>query len=144
MNPKTFLIRCRAIIVYDNKLLIVKHSIESKFYAIPGGHLEWGEEIQEALKREVVEELGIEPQIGRLLYINNFTEEDERQSIEFFFEITNAKDYLDIDNLGGTHKFELVEIKWASKEDNYNILPEQIQIDLKNNTILSNTIRFIK
>ena len=141
-NKKT-VVRCRAIIVQNDKLLIVKHSEDSDFYALPGGHLEWGEDIRDSLKREIIEELGAEPQIGRLLYVNNLIKEVINQNIEFFFEVTNPHDYLEVKNLGGTHKHELVEICWLKKDDARKLLPKQVQTDLNNGTILSDTVRFL-
>ncbi len=141
-TTKKIVIRCRAVIVYNNKLLVVKHAPSSSFYSLPGGHLEYAENIHDAMKREIIEELGIEPQIGRLLYVNNFIEE-VKQSIEFFFEITNPESFLDTENLSGTHRFELSEICWVDKNDNPNILPKSIQEDLKNDSILSNLVRFL-
>lgn len=140
---KKFIIRNRAVIVHNNELLVVKHSHGNDFYALPGGHMEWAENIHDALKREIVEEFGIEPQIGRLLYINNFVEGDIKQSIEFFFEVTNSKDYLDTENLGGTHKHELAEICWINKDTEKCLLPEQLQKYLKNENLLSDIVRFL-
>jgi ADP-ribose pyrophosphatase YjhB (NUDIX family) len=141
-SNKQIVIRSRAVIVHENKLLVVAIGNHG-FYALPGGHVDWGEDIQIALKRELVEELGIEPVIGRLLYVNNFTEKDAVQSVEFFFEVTNTEDYLDVDNLKGTHSFELSEICWVGADSNPNILPKPLQADLKNNAILSDTVRFL-
>ena len=90
---KKFIIRCRAIIIHEGKLLVVKHTPESAFYALPGGHLEWGEDIKECMSRELEEELGVRGEIGRLFYVNTFIDEGV-QSVEFFFEIKNAKDYV--------------------------------------------------
>lgn len=139
---KKIVIRTRAIIFHNNKLLVVKHSPEATFYSLPGGHLEWSEDIRKSLKREIVEELGIEPQIGRLLYVHNFIQEEKIHSIEFFFEVTNSEDYLDTAKLSGTHRHEISDIRWVDKNDNLTILPTSIQTDLKNDTILSDVVRF--
>ena len=146
-NNKT-VVRCRAIIVHDNKLLAVKHAEQSEFYALPGGHLEWGEDIIEAMKREVMEELGVEPKIGRLLYVHNLVQPAEnllpaKQSIEFFFEVTNSVDFLDTNKLGGTHKFEIFDMSWIDKNDTKTLMPKRVQTDLNNGIILSDTVRFI-
>jgi ADP-ribose pyrophosphatase YjhB (NUDIX family) len=144
-QTKTLVIRCRGIILYNDKLLVVKHYVEADFFALPGGHLEWGEKVFDCIKREITEELGIEPKIGRLLYINNLTVESSegKQSIEFFFEILNSADYSDLQKLNGTHKDELIETCWIGKNDSRKILPNQVQLDLNNGSILSNTVRFI-
>lgn len=139
---KTTDIRCRAIIVYDNKILVVKHSAKNNYYALPGGHLEWGESVIECMKREIIEELGIEPKIGRLLYVRNYIRDSFSQSIEFHFEIINSVDYTDISKLNGTHSFELAEICWIGKDDSKILKPEQLQVDLNNGAVFSDVVRF--
>ena len=144
MNEHTkFIVRTRGIIMCDEKILVMKHKSDYYYYALPGGHMELGESVIDSIKREIIEELGITPQIGRLLYINNFKGE-EVQSVEFFFEITNGKDYLDTESIGGTHKHEFVELCWVGRNDNKIILPKPIQDNLNNGTILSDTVRFIE
>ncbi len=138
-----FIIRCRAIIFHEGKLLVVKHVNNTRgSYALPGGHLEYGEGIEECMKREVLEELGIEPKLGKLLYINNFSDGNS-QSIEFFFEVLNTLDYADESLLKGTHSHEITELVWASPEDDLNILPAKIAEDLKNGSLLADQTRYI-
>ena len=50
-------IRTKALIINDDKILIGN---ENSVYEFPGGHLEEGETFHECLKREVLEEVGIE------------------------------------------------------------------------------------
>jgi ADP-ribose pyrophosphatase YjhB (NUDIX family) len=123
----------------------VRHAAELEYFALPGGHLEWGEKVKDCFKREIIEELGIEPEIGRLLYVNNLTIEsgEGKQSVEFFFEVINSADYLDITKLNGTHKNELFEVLWIGKNEDKEIRPLQLQIDLNNDSILSDTVRFL-
>ncbi|OGZ11351.1 MAG: hypothetical protein A2942_04015 [Candidatus Lloydbacteria bacterium RIFCSPLOWO2_01_FULL_50_20] len=58
---KKFIIRCRAIILHEGKLLLVRHPHDTSFAALPGGHLEWGEGVKECISREIIEELGVKP-----------------------------------------------------------------------------------
>lgn len=139
---KKFIVRTRGIIIYNEKILVMKHQSSYNYYALPGGHMELGENVIDSTKREITEELGIEPQVGRLLFINNFTRE-ESQSVEFFFEITNGKDYLDTTNIGGTHKHEFVELIWMDKDDSRTLLPKSVQNYFNSGTLLSDAIRFL-
>jgi ADP-ribose pyrophosphatase YjhB (NUDIX family) len=140
-----FFIRCRAIILHEGKLLVVRHSHDISFAALPGGHLEWGEDVKECLEREIIEELGVKPKIGRLMYINTFfKDKNSAQPVEFFFEVLNGSDYLDVGDLKRTHAYEISEIIWVSPNDDIKILPEKIGLDLKEGKLLSDEIRYIK
>src|SRR3989344_9409000 len=123
-NSKKIIIKVRAIILHEGKLLAVRHPHNTSFTALPGGHLEWGEDIKECLFREIVEELGVKPEIGRLFYINNFKQTDRKQYIEFFFEVKNGKDYLNTEKLARSHANEIAEVVWVSPTDDISIMPK--------------------
>jgi 8-oxo-dGTP diphosphatase len=144
MSDKKYVIRCRAVILHEDKLLVVRHAGDKSFAALPGGHLEWGEDPKECLRREIIEELGIEPEIGRLLYVNTFEDKDSIQPMEFFFEVRNGKDYLDLSDVESTHSYEIEEILWVSGAGDVRILPEKIGDDLRTGNLLSDEPRFIK
>ena len=139
----SFVVKCRGIICHEDKILVVKHAKNANFYAFPGGHLEHLESPKQCLEREIIEELGIKPEIDRLLYVNNFLGENGIQYLEFFFEITNGKDYLDIEKLTGTHRAELFDILWVGKNKAIKILPEQAHIDFNEDNIFSNEVRWV-
>ena len=73
------------------------------FWCTPGGGLESGESLLDGLHREMIEETGVEPEIGKLLFIQQFAESGEQsahgpnEQLEFFFLITNWQDYQHID-----------------------------------------------
>jgi len=142
MEDKKILIKVRGVIIHDSKLLIVKH-LGTGFMALPGGHLEYGEDVIACLKRELMEELGVVPEIGGLLYINTFISKDKTEYVEFFFEVKNGKDYLNTDGLERTHAHELSEIIWVSQNNDIEILPIHLGNDFKNNNIDLNKTKFI-
>ena len=139
---KEFVIRCRAIIVYDGKLLVVKHSENDKHFALPGGRLELGEDIKDCMGRELVEELGIKPEIGKLLYVHNFLD-GKKHSVEFFFEIKNGADYLKIGDVERTHAYEICEMLWIGATHDLHLLPAQVFQDFKTDQIPGAT-KFIR
>jgi len=84
------------------------------------------------------------PEIGRLLYINTFIEDkNSTECVEFFFEVKNGKDYLNIEKLERTHAHELSEIMWVSQKNDIEILPIDFGNDFKNNNIDLNKTKFI-
>ena len=143
-NNKKIIIKVRAIILHEGKLLAVRHPHDTSFAALPGGHLECGEDIKECLSREIIEELGVKPEIGRLFYINNFTQTDGKQYVEFFFEVKNGNDYLNIEKFARSHSSEIAEIVWVNPTDDIRILPKSLGEDFKAEKMVSNEVRYIK
>lgn len=99
-------IAVRGIIFKDEKLFAMRHinkQVEADFWSTPGGGLDEGESLRDGLRREMIEETGIVPKIGKLLYIQQYKEEG-KEFLEFFYHITNADDYdLDIDLASTSH-----------------------------------------
>jgi ADP-ribose pyrophosphatase YjhB (NUDIX family) len=55
-------------LVEDGKLLLVEHCKGThRYWLLPGGGLEWGEGAKQAAFRELLEETGVEAEIGHLL-----------------------------------------------------------------------------
>ena len=100
-------INVRGIIFKDGKLLAQQltpgsDGITRNYWCTPGGGLDDGESLHKGLRREMIEETGIAPQIGKLLFIQQF-HDGEKEQLEFFFHIENASDYETIDLSQTTH-----------------------------------------
>ncbi|WP_338603789.1 NUDIX hydrolase [Sulfolobus tengchongensis] len=69
MNRPLVAVGC--LVISDNKVLLVKRKNppNTGLWAIPGGKVEYGETLEEALKREMKEETGLEVTIGNLVSI---------------------------------------------------------------------------
>ncbi|HEX9896207.1 MAG TPA: NUDIX hydrolase [Dehalococcoidales bacterium] len=76
-----------ALILKERRMLLVKRSKEPSkgLWSIPGGRLELGETIEEAVKREVLEECGVQIDIVRILDVmdNILRDDDGRISYHF-------------------------------------------------------------
>lgn len=127
------IIVCRGLIIDNDKILLVENS-KNNFFCLPGGKMDAGENPQQAIIREIEEELGIKPEIGRLLYVFTY-KRDQDQAIEFIYEILNVADYRDVENLKGTHSFELSKIVWLDKNSTEKILPSEMWQDFKENNL---------
>jgi 8-oxo-dGTP diphosphatase len=91
-----------AVILRDAKILVCQrrrddsHALEWEF---PGGKVERGEIPQEALFRELREELGIEAAIGKELFRTRHRYRESRQSLELIFFQANIDRSATLQNL---------------------------------------------
>lgn len=142
-EEKRFAVRCRAIILHEGKLLVVRHPHDTSYAALPGGNLEWGEDPHTCIVRELVEELGVSPEVGRLLYVHTYVDRFGAQSIEFFFEVKNGADYLGCGERERSHAHELASLEWIAPADGVTLKPEALATDFAAGTLLSDVTRIL-
>ena len=67
---KNFFVGCKAVIMQDDKLLLLKSAEKENFWDVPGGRIDDNESIHEALIRELNEELPSHknPKVGELIH----------------------------------------------------------------------------
>lgn len=122
-------IAVRGVIVKDGKLFaqrLHKEGNVNDYWCTPGGGLDDYESLEEGLCREMIEETGVEPVIGKLLAIQQY-KDDEKEYLEFFYHITNADDYEAIDISSTSHgEIEVAECMFVDPETE-NVLPEFIK-----------------
>jgi ADP-ribose pyrophosphatase len=90
---------CGAHIINDNnQILLLKRNENCRnkagYWTIPGGGVEYSEKVEDALKRETKEELGIGIEILRLLSVTDDIIEEEGQhwiSPQFLCKITTGE-----------------------------------------------------
>ncbi len=68
------------VIIYNNGVVLIKRKNEpfKDFYALPGGFVEYGETVEEALKREMKEETGLDVRILKLIGVYSDPGRDPR------------------------------------------------------------------
>lgn len=84
-------VRVCGLLVHHDTLLLTAHRgllpHEAPFWSPPGGGWQFGETIQECLRREFQEETGLDVTVGRFLHLHEY-KTDDLQAIELFFEVT--------------------------------------------------------
>jgi ADP-ribose pyrophosphatase YjhB (NUDIX family) len=100
-------VNVRGIIFKDGTLLAAQlkpgtDGLIRDYWCTPGGGIDDGESLHEGLYREMIEETGVTPKIGKLLFIQQF-HDGTKEQLEFFFHIENPQDYEAIDLATTSH-----------------------------------------
>ena len=133
----------RGIVNYNDKIVLI-HRIKTKddgtvrdYYVTPGGKIEENESREEALRREIKEELGIEIEIKDLCL--ELDDRDYNDSFQYFYNCNykagelgtgDGPEFTDKENYKGVFEIVLVDKKEIS---NLNLVPEKIKEFLVNN-----------
>lgn len=85
--PSRPIVACHALIQRDNEILLTQRGSEPGrgLWSIPGGVVELGETLHEALKREVREETNFEIEVGELLGYNDNIIKDVQGRVHFHY-----------------------------------------------------------
>ncbi len=124
-------ISVRGIIHWQNKYLFVKNiASEGDFFCLPGGGLESGEYLGDALIREIQEELGVIPVVGQLLYVHQIEFDEGHTAPSFLFHIKNSEDFMNVNIESTTHgKAEIKDFGFYKLAD-VHLLPSFLKNDL--------------
>lgn len=124
-------INVRGIIFHEGSLFcqqltIGKGGQARDYWCTPGGGMEDGESLTQALHREMVEETGVEPRIGKLLFVQQF-HDGTKEQLEFFFQIENTEDYASIDLSATSHGVQEIENCEFINPKTHSVLPAFLQ-----------------
>ncbi len=90
-----FLYRVAGVATLGDKVLVHYFEGEPDMFLLPGGRVEMGESAEEAVSREMREELGCEVRIDRLLWIvdNHFVHHEQtHHELGLYFAVTLPRD----------------------------------------------------
>jgi len=98
-----------AVVINEkNELLVIKEKISNIGYKLPGGHIDNGEMISNALEREVLEETGIVVEFESIISLGHFFPHQFHKSNLYVLCTAIPKTY-EI-NIQDTH--EIIDAKW--------------------------------
>lgn len=149
MEEKFFKYSMKAIIIKDGKLLVESCDYgRGRFCKLPGGGHQWGETMQEALIRECKEELNIEVNPKRLLFVRDYIAKNHNTTLdlpcfhlaELIFEC-EVQDFSTL-SLGSEPDSDAQQIKWIALDDlaDSDFYPKAIIPYLKNLSTIKETI----
>ena len=112
--------RVRVIVLdEENRILMVKHDHpERTVWMVPGGGIEEGESSAQAAAREVLEETGLQVEIGGLIWHVEEVSERGQRFVNFFrATVTGGQMKLGRDPELGDSEQVLADIRFMSREE---------------------------
>ena len=102
----------RALIIRDRKILVCQ-TVGKDYFFLPGGHVEFGESMQDALRRELIEELNARVIASSYIgSVENIFEQNEVKKHELSFVF-----HVDIDLRDVVSKEEHISFYWLTFEE---------------------------
>ena len=144
-------IRMKVLLIKNNNIIL---GYERGIYQFPGGHLEENESFIECIKREIMEETGIEvleKDIGdpfyKIVYLNkDYPEFGKNRKSEIYYYVINTNKEVDLNKTNYT-KNELegnFQVKEISIDTVIKVLEDNVINNEKNKVITPDMIRVIK
>ena len=89
--PSRPIVAVGGVVFIDDRVVLVKRRNEPLVgrWSLPGGAVEVGERLQEALRRELREELGIEVAVGPLIELLDRITRDEKGRIRYHYVLAD-------------------------------------------------------
>lgn len=115
--PKRPLVGAGACILRQGRLLLIRRGAEpgKDKWSIPGGLVELGENVEDAMVREAKEEVGLDVRAVKLVDVFNSLTLDEHGRIQYHFVVVNFLVYV----VGGKLHTgdDVVESKWVPLDE---------------------------
>lgn len=112
---KDIRVRVGGVYIDGDRILLVRHEKKGRTYwLLPGGGVEFGEDLDEALRRELREECAVDTETGRLLFTNSSIPPDRHRHVlnfTFYGRVTRGEARLNEDD--GV----LREVAWVPRAD---------------------------
>jgi len=133
-DPNTIVVVVKGVVLSEGKVLIVQRSTDDEFgggtWECVGGKIEFGEDLESALIREIKEEVSLDVTVNKILYATTFKTNPSRQVVilTYFCECKNKNVFL---------SNEHSDYQWVTKEQFRLLITQEICNDFENNDVFS-------
>ena len=117
--PETPLVGVGAVVRADNKILLIRRANDpgKGLWSIPGGLVEVGETLRDAVAREVEEETGIKIEVGKLIDVVENIIRDEDGRVKFHYILVDFEAAPVAGSMNPHPSPEALEARWFTPEE---------------------------
>lgn len=133
-NVNKLVVAVKGVILNEGKVLIVKRANDDEIgggtWECVGGKIEFGEDLESALVREINEEVGLNVTVERILYATTFKTDPTRQVVilTYLCRSNNKKIVLSMEH---------IDYQWSTKDQLKLLLAPEIMNDFERNNVFS-------
>jgi 8-oxo-dGTP diphosphatase len=124
----------KGVLLHDGRVLLLKRAADdvtgAGTWETVGGKIEFGEDIEAALIREIHEETGLTVTVGKILYATTFKTNPTRQVVLLTYLCRSESPIIQLSN-------EHTDYRWAETDQMKLLLPEEIINDFERNGVYS-------
>ena len=84
------IVRVTGILVEDGRILLLDQDVDDRSWSLPGGRVEPGEPLGDAVVREMREETGLDVRVERLLYVCDHLPVGGPHVVHMTFEVSRV------------------------------------------------------
>lgn len=133
-NVNKIVVAVKGVVLNEGKVLIVQRANDDEIgggtWECVGGKIEFGEDLESALVREIKEEVGLNVTVENILYATTFKTSPTRQVVILTYLCSgNGNDIF----LSKEH----IDYRWATKDQLRLLLPPEIISDFHKNNVFS-------
>lgn len=134
VNTNKIVVALKGVVVNDGRVLIAQRVSGDETgggtWECVGGKMEFGEELEAALLREIKEEAGLAVAAEKLLYATAFKTDPARQVVILTYLCSSGSKEV-------TLSAEHADYRWATKEQLKLLLPQEIINDFEKHDVFS-------
>ncbi|WP_391558619.1 NUDIX domain-containing protein [Robertmurraya sp.] len=133
-NTTKMVIAVKGVIINEGRVLIVKRSEDDEVgggtWECVGGKIDFGEGLEDALVREIKEEVGLDVNVKHILYATTFKTNPTRQVVILTYLCTSSNQEVVLSSEHSDHR-------WVTKDQLKTYLPLDIIRDFERNHVFS-------
>jgi 8-oxo-dGTP diphosphatase len=128
--PRSPVVAVGGVIVDDGKVLLIRRAKEPSLgqWSIPGGAVEVGEKLKEALRREIREETGLEVCVGEIVEVLDRIVPDAAGNVEYHYVLVDFACAVESGDLRPSS--DVGDARWARRQElpRFGLRPDTLRV----------------